>query len=97
MATSPQHLHIERKEFDCKNVKFSNNPVLSVVKKFQNPPSILKINSNRTYSGFSFLPVNYEVVLTKLKNLAVSKTTQLEGIPTKIVMENLNIFATFFS
>ena len=25
----------------------------------------------------------------------MSKTTQLEGIPTKIVMENLNIFATF--
>ena len=97
MATSPQHLHIERKEFDCKNVKFSNNPVLSVVKKFQNPPSILKINSNRTYSGFSFLPVNYEVVLTKLKNLAVSKATQLEGIPTKFVMENLNIFATFLA
>ena len=25
----------------------------------------------------------------------MSKTTQLEGIPTKIVKENLNIFASF--
>ena len=25
----------------------------------------------------------------------MSKATQLEGIPTKIVKENLNIFATF--
>ena len=57
----------------------------------------MKIKSNRTYSGFSFRPVNYEEVLTELKNLDVSKTTQLEGIPTKIVKENLNIFATFLT
>ena len=49
-----KHLHKERKEFDSKNVKFSNNAVLSAVNKFQNHPSILKIKSNRTYSGFSF-------------------------------------------
>ena len=76
-------------------MKLSSNPVLSAVNKSQNRPSILKIKSNRTYSGFTFRPVNYEEVLTELKNLDMSKTTQLEGIPTKIVMENLNIFATF--
>ena len=68
---------------------------MSAVNKFQNHPSILKIKSNRTYSGFSFRPVNYEEVLTELKNLDMSKITQLEGIPTKTVKENLNIFATF--
>ena len=62
-----KHLHIERKEFDSKNVKFSNNAVLSAVNKFQNHPSILKIKSNRTYSGFSFRLANYEEVLTELK------------------------------
>ena len=41
-----KHLHIERKKFDSKNVKFSNNAVLSAVNKFQNHPSILKIKSN---------------------------------------------------
>ena len=64
MATSPQSLNIERKEFDCKNLKFSNNAVLSAVKEIQNHAGILKIKSNRTYSGFSFRRVNYEEVLT---------------------------------
>ena len=68
---------------------------MTAVNKFQNHPSILKIKSNRTYSGFTFQPVNYEEVLTELKKLDMSKTTQLERIPTKIVKENLNIFATF--
>ena len=90
-----KNLHIERIEFDSKNVKFSNNAVLSVINKFQNYRSILKIKSNRTYSGFSFQLANYEEVLAELKNLDMSKTTQLEGILTKIVKENLNIFAKF--
>ena len=51
--------------------------------------------SNRTYSGFSFRPVNYEEVLTEFKNLDTLKTTQLEGINENIVKENLNVFATF--
>ena len=55
----------------------------------------MKIKSNRTYSGFSFQPENYEEVLAELKNLDMSKATQLEGILTKIVKENLNIFAKF--
>ena len=76
-------------------MKFSKNAVLSAVNKLQNHPSILKIKSNRTYSGFSFRPVNYGEVLTEFKNLDISKTTQLEGIPTKIVKGNLNISATF--
>ena len=83
-----KNLHIERIEFDSKNVKFSNNAVLSVINKFQNYRSILKIKSNRTYSGFSFQLANYEEVLAELKNLDMSKTTQLEGILTKIVKEN---------
>ena len=76
-------------------MKLSNNPVLSAVNKFQNHPSILKIKSNRSYAGFSFRPVNYEEVLTGLKNLDMSKTTQLEGIPAKTVKENFKNFATF--
>ena len=60
-----KHLHIERKKFDSKNVKVSNNAVLSAVNKFQKHPSILKIKSNRSYSEFSFRSVNYEEVLTE--------------------------------
>ena len=68
---------------------------MSVINKFQNYRSILKIKSNWTYSGFSFQPANYEEVLTELKNLDMSKATQLEGILIKIVKENINIFAKF--
>ena len=68
---------------------------MSAVKKFQNHPSILKIKSNQTYSGLTFQTVNYEEVLTELKTLDMSKSIQLEGIPTELVKVNLNIFATF--
>ena len=67
MTTWSQQLNtLERNEFDSKHVKLSNNPVLSALSKFQNHPSILKIKSNRTYSGFSFRPVSQEEVLTEL-------------------------------
>ena len=49
-----KHLHTERKEFDSKNVKFSNKAVLPAANKFQNHPSILKIKSNQTYSALVF-------------------------------------------
>ena len=62
-----KHLHITRNGFDPKHVKLFNNPALSAVNKFQNHPSIVKIKSNRTYSGFTFRLVNYEEVLTDLK------------------------------
>ena len=78
-----------------KHLKFSNNPVFSAANKFQNHPSILKIKSNRTYSGFTFRSANYEEVITELKNLDMPKTNQLEGIPTKVVREYLTIFAAF--
>ena len=55
----------------------------------------MKIKSNQTYSGFTFRPVNYEEVLTELKYLDMSKTTQWEGIPTKIVKEILNVLLYF--
>ena len=68
---------------------------MPAVKKFQNHPRIWKIKSNPTYTGFTFRLVNYEEVLRELKNLDMSKTTQMEGISTKILKKNLNIFATF--
>ena len=71
-------------------MNISNNHVLSAVHKFQNHPSILKIKSNRTYSGFNFRPAKYEQVPTELKNVGgMPKTSQLEEIRTRIVEEDL--------
>lgn len=52
----------------------------------------MKIKSNQTHAGFSFRSVNYEDVLAEFKNLDMSKTIQLDGSPTKIVIQNLNVF-----
>ena len=43
-----KHVRIERSEFDSKDLKFSNNLVLSAVNKFKSHLSILKIRSTRT-------------------------------------------------
>ena len=75
-------------------MNLSNNLDLSPVNKFPNHPSVLKIKSNQIGSSFSFQLVNHEEVLTELENY-MSKTTQLEGIPTKIAKENLDVCITF--
>ena len=49
-----KYFHIERNEFDPKHVKLSNNPVLSAVNKFQNHPSILKMQIKANLLSFHF-------------------------------------------
>ena len=46
---------------------------MSAENKFQNQPSISKIKSNQTSSGFSDRPLNYDEVLSEFKNLDISK------------------------
>ena len=92
-----KHLHIERKEFDSNNVKFSNNAVLSAVNKSQNHTSILKIKSNRTYSGFSFRPVNYEEALTELKKSRYIKNKSTGRSSYKNCEGRLKYFCYIFS
>ena len=68
-----KHLHIERKEFDSKNVKLSNNAVLSAVNKFQNHPSILKIK-------ITFLVKDINTCIRKVEFCDKLKTADI--IPT---------------
>ena len=78
--------------------KICNDYFTSIIKYFhieRNEFDPKHVKSKRIYSGFTFRSVNYEEVLTELENLDMSKTTQLERIPKKIVKENFNIFATF--
>ena len=76
-------------------LNLSNNSVQAAVYEIQNHESILKIKPNQTHQDFNFRPVSYEEALTEFKNLDMSTATQWVGIPTKIVMESLNAFATF--
>ena len=90
-----KYLHIEGNEFDPKHVQLSNNPVLPAVNKFSKSPKYFENQIKPNFSSLSFRPVNYEEVLTELKSLDMSKITQLEGIPTKVVKENLNVLLYF--
>ena len=64
-----KHLYLERNEFDPKHMNLRNNPIFSTVNKLQNHPSIFKIRSNRTYSGFNYRTANYKEVLKELKKV----------------------------
>ena len=84
-------------EFDHKHVKLSNNPVLSAVNKFRNHPSILKIKSNLTYSGFTQVViyaatwVTFKPKLEKIKKSVPKKYFYLSGngalLSKKILMK----------
>ena len=87
-------------EFDHKHVKLSNNPVLSAVNKFQNHPSILKIKSNLTYSGFTQVKiyaatwVTFKPKLEKIKKVCPQKIFLPFRKWSSLVQKNLN--ETFF-
>ena len=87
-------------EFDHKHVKLSNNPVLSAVNKFQNHPSILKIKSNLTYSGFTQVViyaatwVTFKPKLEKIKKVCPQKIFLPFRKWSSLVQKNLN--ETFF-
>ena len=71
-----------------------DDPILSIVKKYENHPSILKIKENMpTKKIFSFHPVSIIDVVKEIENLDKSKASPIESIPAKIVKDNCNIFA----
>ena len=45
---------------------------------------------------FSFTPVQYEDILRKIKSLKVSKASQQSDIPTRILIDNSEYFASYF-
>ena len=45
---------------------------------------------------FSFTSVQYEDILRKIKSLKVSKASQQSDIPTRILIDNSEYFASYF-
>ena len=61
--------------FDTEFVK-TENPVLNVVNKYKNHPSVIMIKENiKLIEKFSFFPVQYDDVLRKIRNLDTSKSS----------------------
>ena len=62
----------------------SNESVTDIIKKFQNPQSIIKIKENRE-RHFSFSPVELKDVYREIDLLDASKAIQENDISIKII------------
>ena len=71
--------------------------MLNAINKFENQPSILE-KKKRFPSDvafpFSFVKVTLNEIMNEIKTLDKSNATQSSDIPTKIIKENYDIFAT---
>ena len=74
--------------------KNMNDPLLQVIKKYDNHTSILKIKElHRDKMTFSFTHVTKEDIVKEINELKTSKATPKDSIPAKIIKEFQDIFA----
>ena len=75
------------------NVKEST---LRVILKCKDHPSILAIQNNcKNRVKFSFEEMDMTSIEKEIHNLKINKAPQNSDIPTKIIKENVDIFAEF--
>ena len=87
---------VENLGIDNENMKLSDENIDSLVDKFKNHPSILKIKQHyNSENKFSFSPVNIDDVEKEIDGLDASKAHQENDIPVKILKENRDIFGDF--
>ena len=66
------------------------------IKNFENHSSIIAIKNNRNPNDqFSFKPVTKEMILKEISNLKPGKAVRSNDIPTKIIKDFKDLFATF--
>ena len=73
-----------------------SDPVLKCAVKFRNHPSILAIGEvckKHSRLPFSFSKIKREEILREILKLETSKACQDTHIPTKIIKENVDVFA----
>ena len=76
------------------DVTNSKDPVTRSVEKFQNHPSIIKLNpEDFSNSRFEFQPVSESSALKVILAIASSKTYQSDNIPPKLLTANGDIFS----
>ena len=73
-----------------------NDLTLRAIMKYRNHPSVLTIlDICKNNSIFTFSHVTKEEVLKEIGNLDTTKSSQVADISTKIIKQNLDIFASF--
>ena len=77
----------------------TNDQVVNALNKFRNDRSIIMIkNKRKTDQCFSFGSVTYDDILKKkTNNLDTAKASQQSDVPTKILKQNSDYFAGYFS
>ena len=69
------------------------DPILNIIEKYKDHPSILKISEViPRESSFSFKPTDIIAVMREISNLNVAKSCPIDSIPSKILKENSSIF-----
>ena len=80
------------------NLENVSHPVIKLILKYRDHPSILTIGEvckEKSDSPFLFTGIDKEEVLKEIQNLDASKACQDIDVSTKILKENANIFADF--
>ena len=79
---------------DCLNdTSGINDPIQAVIRKYENHPSILKINE-RIGNGstkFSFNKIEFSEIMLEINNLNPKKANSFQGIPVKLLIDNSEI------
>ena len=94
---------VENLGIDNTDMKLTDEDIPSLVDKFKNHPSILKIkehynaNNINNNNNFSFSPVTVTDVQKEIDALDSKKAHQEKDIPVKILKENRDIFADYIA
>ena len=77
-----------------------SNPIIKLIVKYRKHPSILTIGEacneiKKKHAAFSISKLAKEEIFREILNLDVSKACQDTDIPSKIIKENADIFASF--
>ena len=78
------------------NADHIRDPVLRAIEKYKNHPSVKAISDKYDKNTFSFKQVSLDEIKKEIKKLDTKKACQDTDIPTKILVENSDIFADFF-
>ena len=66
-----------------------DDPIFRAIRKYENHPSILKINEIASFEKehFAFEPTNFESVVQEIFALNSSKASPMDSIPTNILLK----------
>ena len=91
-----QNLNIARYTSEESFVDNISDPTLKAILKYRNHPSIIAIRKKYKISEcFKFTEVDQKDIEKEILKLDLNKASQSSDIPTKIVIENVDIFGDF--